>query len=192
MDREIWFRLLGQLQHRTPEDLQRASEGNLGYGQLFKQANAYRGKVVTGARFGASGVFGPAPKNSYGIEEYWVYWLQPEGGPNSPILVYALEKPESLPSIEFAELGKKKMSPTPDVEVSGFFFKKYAYQGQGGLFTAPMLLARVPVEIEASSRPAELPNPATFALVAGGLALFAAGLCVGVLSVPSRPLPLPR
>ncbi len=180
-DREIWFRLFGKLMQRTPEELKRASEGTLGYAQLFRQATSYRGKVIT-VRGTAQAVYSvPAPQNAYGIKQYWVYWLQPEGGPNSPILVYALEKPEGVPFIEFAELGKAKMQPTPEVEFTGIFFKKYAYQGEGGLYTAPMLLARRPMVSESSlSQPVELPSLGSFLLVAAGLALLATCFAVWV------------
>jgi hypothetical protein len=180
-EREIWFRLLGKLQQGTPDELQRGSAGPVGYAQLFKQPEAYRGKLVT-IRGAAHDVYWvAAPANAYGIERYWVYWLQPAGGPNSPILVYSLHKPEGFPFVDIADSGRSKMPSIEDVEFTGFFFKRYAYEAQGGLFTAPMLLAREPIWLksEFESR-TSLPSPITFLAVASGLALLAAALAVWV------------
>ena len=180
-EREIWFRLLGKLQQRTPQELQHGSAGSVGYAQLYKQSESYRGKLVT-VRGAAHDVYWvEAPTNAYGIKRYWVYWLRPEGGPNSPILVYALDKPQGFPSIDIADSGRSKMPTIEDVEFTGFFFKRYAYEAQGGIYTAPMLLAREPVWIKgAFSGRASLPSPITFLAVASGLALLAIGLAVWV------------
>lgn len=180
-EREIWFRLLGKLQQRTQQELQQGSAGQVGYAQLYKQSESYRGKLVT-IRGAAHDVYWvEAPSNAYGIERYWVYWLQPAGGPNSPILVYALDKPEGFPSVDIADSGRSKMPTIEDVEFTGFFFKRYAYDAQGGIYTAPMLLAREPVWIESAfSGRSNLPSPVTFLAVASGLALLAMGLAMWV------------
>lgn len=180
-EREIWFRLLGQLQQRTPQELQQGSIGQVGYAQLYKQSESYRGKLVT-IRGAARDVYWvEAPSNAYGIKRYWVYWLRPAGGPNSPILVYALHKPKGFPSVDIADSGRSKMPSIEDVEFTGFFFKRYAYEAQGGIYTAPMLLALEPVWIKSAfSGPASLPSPVTFLAVASGLALLAAGLALWV------------
>jgi len=181
-EREIWFRLLGKLQKRSREELNRGSQGRIGYAQMFKQSEAYRGKLIT-VRGTAEDVYWvEAPPNSYGIEKYWVYWLRPEGGANSPILVYALNKPKDFPFVDFPDLGRGKMPSKEDVEFTGFFFKRYAYQGKGGIYTAPMLLAREPewLQSELASAPRNLPSPVLFLSVAAGLALLAAGLAAWV------------
>jgi hypothetical protein len=179
-EREIWFRLLGKLKNRSPEELKRESEGLVGYAQLFKQSSGYRGRLVT-IRGTAEAVYPvEAPRNSYGIEQYWVYWLRPEGGPNSPILVYALEKPEGFPSIELADLGREKMPSLQDVEVTGFFFKRYAYQAQGGIFTAPMLLARGPKWLSPAAPAQEFPPLGAFLGMVAALAALAIALAAWV------------
>lgn len=180
-EREIWFRLLGKLQQRSADELQRGSVGPIGYAQLFKQPAAYRGKLVT-IRGTANDVYWvEAPPNAYGIERYWVYWLRPAGGPNSPIIVYSLHKPKGFPFVDIADSGRGKMPSLEDVEFTAILFKRYAYQGQGGVFTAPMLLAREPQWLQSafSSQP-NLPSPLTFLAVASGLALLAAGLALWV------------
>jgi hypothetical protein len=179
-EREIWFRLLGKLQKRTAEELRRESNGPISYAQLFKQSATYRGKLVTVRGTAADVYWVEAPENAYGIKRYWVYWLRPDGA-NSPILVYSLHKPEGFPFIDIADAGQKKMPTLEDVEFTGFYFKRYAYQGQGGIFTAPMLLAREPRWLASplNSR-MDVPSPVTFLAVASGLAVLATALAVWV------------
>jgi hypothetical protein len=38
-----------------------------------------------------------APANEYDIKDYWQGWLEPEGGPVSPIVVYFLRLPDGMP-----------------------------------------------------------------------------------------------
>src|SRR5262249_20572092 len=154
--------LLGKLQKRAPDELRLESSGPISYAQLFKQSSTYRGKLVTVRGTAADVYWVEAPENAYGIKRYWVYWLHPEGA-NSPILVYSLDKPEGFPFIDISEAGRKKMPSLEDVEFTGFFFKRYAYQGQGGIYTAPMILAREPVWLhDAFSSRMDLPSPITF------------------------------
>jgi hypothetical protein len=180
-EREIWFRLFGKLQQKSPEELAAKSAGFTGYAQLFKQPDYYRGRLVA-VRGVAEAVYPiEAPANSYGIERYWVYWLRPEGGPNNPIVVYALSKPEALPSIEFADVGRKRMPELADVEVTGYFFKRYAYQGQGGIFTAPLLLADEPVVIPSVfAMNEDIPSGPLLYVIVAALALFAVALATWV------------
>jgi hypothetical protein len=177
-EREIWFYLLGELQAANAAQLQEHSLGPIGYAALFKQPDFYRGKLVT-VQGTAKAVYSlPAPQNSYGIERYWVYVLYPSGGPSNPILVYALEKPADFPSLERADVGKKPLASEEEVRFTGYFFKRYAYQAQGGIFTAPMLLAREPEWLPASSLLSNRPLPSlpAFLGVAAVLALLAAAL----------------
>lgn len=179
-EREIWFRLIEKLQSLTPEELQQQSAGLLGYASLFKQPEAYRGKLVTVRGRAEAAYQMPAPKNDCGVKEYWIFWLLPEGGPASPIVVYSLEKPEGFPSIDFSELGKKKMPSLEDVEFTGYFLKRYAYQGQGGIYTAPLLLAKEPVWLKESGVVRALPSLGFVVGIVGVLALFATGLATFV------------
>ena len=180
-EREIWFRLFGQLQQRTLAELKAESEGFVSYSQLFKQSKSYRGKLVT-VRGRAEAVYSlSAPKNSYGIGEYWVFWLYPEGGPNSPLVVYALTKPKDFPHITAEEVGIKPMPSPEDVEFSGYFFKRHAYQGKGGIYVAPTLIALEPEWLQATeiSHP---PIPSYIQAIAAvlGLAAFAVGFAAWV------------
>jgi hypothetical protein len=174
-EREVWFRLLERLRSQPePTDATFTS-----YTQLFKQPVAYRGKLVQ-IRGEAVAVYSEAaPKNRYGVDQYWVYWLYPHGGSASPMLVYALEKPPGFPSFTAADVGTKKLASREEVAFTGYFFKRYAYQGQGCIYTAPTLVALAPEWIRARETLAPaLPSAGlgfgTIVLLAAGAGLFAA------------------
>jgi hypothetical protein len=114
------------------------------YLQLHKQPEEYRGKLVTVKGTVRSAYRTAAPKNYLGIDQYIVYGIQPEGGPNSPILVYALQAPPGFPAVPERGAAGRAGPLREDVEVSGVFFKRAAYAAEGGLFTAPLLIADVP------------------------------------------------
>ena len=127
------LRLFHILDQTDPQALSRASVGRVTYAQLFRQPDQYRGRLVT-----VSGVVRRAhrvelPKNEYGIRAYYQTWLWPTDNPSAPMVVYCLRLPEGFPTgMELAE----------QAEVTGFFFKRWAYQAQDALRTAPTLLAR--------------------------------------------------
>ena len=147
-ERELWRRLL-QVLHETAEtELQKQSEGPVSYGQLFRQSGAYRGRLVTlrGQLRRAERV--PMPSNPWGQQYYYQTWLQPVDQPANPIQIYCLELPEGFP------LGLKIQE---EVEVTGFYFKRVAYQAQDGLRTAPTVVAKT---VRWFARPSLAPEPA--------------------------------
>jgi hypothetical protein len=76
-----------------------------------------------------------APPNPYGFADYWQGWLEPEGGPPSPIAVYFLQVPPGIPE------GPSIREP---VEVVGYFFKRWAYAATDTVRLAPLVLALEP------------------------------------------------
>ena len=147
-ERELWRRLLQVLHDTAEADLQKHSEGLVSYGQLFRQSGAYRGRLVTlrGQLRRAERV--PMPSNPWGQQEYYQTWLQPVDQPANPIQIYCLELPEGFP------LG---LQIQEEVEVTGFYFKRAAYQAQDGLRTAPTLVAKT---VRWFPRPTLAPEPA--------------------------------
>jgi hypothetical protein len=85
-----------------------------------------------------------APKNRAGVEHYYVFWIAPAGGPNSPICVYALETPPGFPAIKDKDRDRATTPLEVDVEFTGYFFKRWAYRAQDGLRIAPLVLAKAP------------------------------------------------
>jgi hypothetical protein len=143
-ERHAWFRLLEKLDRRELEEIESDSTGRVGFVQLFDQPKEYRGKLVTvrGAAHMAYRV--QAPKNSAGVEHYYVFWIAPAGGPNSPICVYALETPTGFPEIKDKDRDRETTTLDVDVEFTGYFFKRWAYRAQDGLRIAPLVLAKEP------------------------------------------------
>ncbi len=169
-EQAISLRLL-DIAHRTdPRTFRKASLGPVTYAQLFRQPDAYRGRIVSIA--GVVRRVSPIdlPKTSTAFRRYYQAWLWPTDNPSSPVVVYCLELPQDFPTgMEIAE----------QAEVTGFFFKRWAYQAGDGLRTAPEILAR---SLQWQRRPSIAAEPAAswtipLALAASALlAIFVAWL----------------
>jgi hypothetical protein len=143
-ERHAWFRMLEKLDRRRLDELEQASTGRVGFIQLFKQSDIYRGKLVTVRGTAQLAYRVQAPSNFYGIDEYYVFWLAPAGGPNSPIAVYALETPPGFPAILDKDQDGATTTLDEEVEFTGYFFKRWAYEAHDGLRVAPLVLAKTP------------------------------------------------
>ncbi|REK15928.1 MAG: hypothetical protein DWQ37_08945 [Planctomycetota bacterium] len=132
-EKDACFHLLALLQQASPQDLEAASEEHVGYLQLDQQPASYRGHLVTVAGVVRSAKEVTAPENAFGIEKYYQLWLQPERSAPELLVIYCLELPDGFP------LGTDLDAPCSS---TGFFFKRWAYLAQGGIFTAPLILAR--------------------------------------------------
>lgn len=160
-----WFNLLSVLEKTDDATLRKASTGRVSFAQLFKQSNDYRGELVTLAGTIRRAHSLPAPKNEYGIERYHQMWLQPSDNRKSPIVIYCLELPEAFPT---------GMEISEEVELTGFFFKRWAYKAQDALRTAPIVLSRTVDWHEEKSHAGSAPMDAlSLSLIFGVAALFA-------------------
>ncbi|MFV1963934.1 MAG: hypothetical protein ACC628_00815 [Pirellulaceae bacterium] len=173
-----WFRLIEKLQNTNGEGTAAAPETPIGFLALFRQPDAYRGKLV---RFRGTATLAyrvQAPENVQGIENYFVFWLRPEGGPNSPLVVYALEAPPGFPEIKDKDLDQTTTRLEEDFEVVGYFFKRWAYRAQDGLNTAPVLLTKCPRWLSAptEARSREPPPWASVVISVLAVAVLAIGL----------------
>jgi hypothetical protein len=142
-EREIWLRLQGLARDTDPAELRRQSAGQVSYLQLFKQPNEYRGRPVTirGTAMYAYRV--SVGENYLGVKEHFVFWINPDGGPTSPIVVYAIDVPPGFPAIEANRDGDMTRLHE-DLVVTGYFLKRGAYLGKDGTYTAPLVIANVP------------------------------------------------
>jgi hypothetical protein len=175
----IWFRLVEQIRAIEPEQLRRESLGPTGYLQLFKQPEHYRGKVVTVRGTVRLAYRVDAPSNESQVREYTLLWLHPAGGPTSPIVIYALETPEGFPAIKHRDRDRGTTELREEVEVTGYFFKRWAYEGRDGIHVAPLLLARSPRWTPPAADDETSPRGAT--IVAVVLLSAAIGIGVAVL-----------
>ena len=141
---DAWFRLFDRIQSTSDKQLKVNSAGRVGFLQLFKQPKNFRGKVVTVRGTARMGYHVRAPKNIYGIKGYYVFVLRPAGGPNSPLLVYALDTPAGFPTLKDKDLDGETTTLEEEVEFTGYFFKNCAYKARDTIRIAPLLLAKRP------------------------------------------------
>lgn len=105
------------------------------YADLHGQSRALRGQLV-----GFRGILRrlvavePNPARD-GPQPRWQGWIEPDGGPPTPIVVYFLDVPADMP---------RGLDTTETVDVSGYFFKRWAYQATDAVRTAPLVLSRSP------------------------------------------------
>jgi hypothetical protein len=134
-DMEAWQQTWKTLLAAGPASLAKTPAPRVSFAELFGQPRSFRGRLLR-----IKGVFHrveelKAPENHYGIDHYWQGWLEPAGGPASPIVVQFLRLPEGMPT------GLKVHEP---VDVTGYFFKRYAYNAADTIRVAPLLMALEP------------------------------------------------
>ncbi len=158
-DKEAWFAIWSTLRESDPGELRRLAGPAKGFTELFAQPRSFRGKPVRirGTLRRLQRV--EAGSNTLDIDAYWQGWLDPEGGPPSPIVVYFLSVPVSI------HPGQRLVEP---VEVVGYFFKRWAYQATDTIRTAPLVMALEPTPLT-PSRPREPTNFLAVVLWTGGI-----------------------
>lgn len=138
-ERAAWFSLVDRLQQENEQELRDESLGVVGFVQLFRQSSEYRGRLVTVRGTAKLAYRVPAARNELGVQEYCLFWLQPEDGTNLPIVVYALEPP-----VGFPPLTRQQTALHEPLEVQGYFFKRWVYEAKDGLNSVPVLVAQRP------------------------------------------------
>jgi hypothetical protein len=147
---DAWLHFFHVLQRTDEATLREAATGPVGFVQLFEQSKEYRGELVT-----AQGIIRRAhpaktPENQYGLTDYYQTWLWPDDHPNDPMAVWCLDLPDGFP------IGMEMAEPS---EVTGFYFKLWAYKAADGTVRrAPMLLSRT---IHRRRKPAVAQSPSS-------------------------------
>lgn len=132
-EHEAFYGLLSQLAARTPQELQAASEGVVGFLPLSQQMADYRGQVVTVAGVARRAKVVKAEPNDFGIRKFFQVWVRPQDTTAGPIVLYALELPANFPT------GNEIEEP---IEAEGVVLKRWAYSALDGTRTSPLLLAK--------------------------------------------------
>lgn len=127
----IWRRLAEEAASETPLPRGRS----VGFAQLFEQPRSFRGRRVRFAGRMRRLQEVEAPTNDLGIERTWQAWVEPAGGPPSPIVVYFLSIPPGT------RTGLRIDEP---VIIDGVFFKRWAYQASDAIRLAPLVMAASP------------------------------------------------
>ena len=179
-----WFRLVEMLHNASDEELAQLGETaapRVGFRQLHQQPQDYRGRLVRISGAARMAYHVDAPPNVVGVEGYYVLILMPAGGPNSPIMVYALDLPPGFPKVADKDADGGMTELNEAVEITGYFYKRTAYLAQDGTRVAPLLIAKSPVWTpkEVRSEPT-LPDWRIFLAVAAGLGVMSAGIAAFV------------
>jgi hypothetical protein len=133
-DQRAWFTIWGRLQTEAAAGSKPRGR-KVTFAQLFSQPRSFRGRMVRIAGTIRRLQEVPAPSNAIGIDRYWQAWLDPAGGPSSPVVVYFLSLPPGTPT------GMRVDVPAI---VDGVFFKRWAYQASDAIRLAPLLLSTEP------------------------------------------------
>ncbi|MBN1910715.1 MAG: hypothetical protein JW818_13300 [Pirellulales bacterium] len=166
-EHDAWFKLLDELKNSTEANLRERSIGRVTWLQIYEQAPAYRGEVVTVTGTVRRAEKKPAPENSIGVTDYYWVWLFPSDRPSEPVVVVCLDLPKGfLTGGDLAE----------QAEATGFFFKRWLYDSEGGMALAPLMLARGLRWTPAPPPAAEVAPTISLLLALGGGLLVAIGL----------------
>lgn len=169
-EKAAWFRYFQEVRTQSPELLKSRSAGPTGFLPLYKQSADYRGKVVTVRGVVRLAYQVDAPPNRAGISSYYLFWVHPAGGPNSPLVVYCLDLPAGFPPVKNKDRDRGTTPLNEEVEFTGVFFKRWAYESQGGIHVAPLLLARSP-QWQGSASPSEELTMTKLVLLVSGTAV---------------------
>jgi hypothetical protein len=179
---DAFYHLLGILADTPAEAIDQASTGHVTRSQLFAQPREYRGDLVSIRGVLRRGSRLQAAANDYGIGEFFQLWIQPADEAD-PMVAWCLEPPRGL-------AGRMRPNETADfdepIELSGFFYKRWAYLAGDGIRTAPLILARnVHWEPPPAARPAE--PAADMGISSAVLLAFGLSLAVVLLIVARTP-----
>ena len=143
-----WFKLFDRLRKTDSAALSEESVGPVTFIQLYRQPKEYRAALVTlaGTLHGSEQI--AAPRNELGIESYYRTWLSPRDNPTNPIVIYTLTVPEGFP---------QGMAIEEQVELDGFFFKRWPYAAQDTVRSAPVVLAKTLRRVTSQAETPALP-----------------------------------
>lgn len=175
-DMEAWEQTFLTLRDAGRESLRRSPAAPVSFSELFGQPRSFRGRLVRleGTLHRLERL--DAPRNHYGIESYWQGWLEPAGGPAMPIVVHCLEVPEGMPT------GMRIDEP---VEITGYFFKRYAYAAADTIRVAPLVMALEPVRKPSTAAVARGSSLGAWVVVSMAVLVGAAVLGVALSARPS-------
>jgi hypothetical protein len=132
-DHRAWFGVLSVLQRYDEHAIEAAATGSATVSQLFRQPQNYRGRLLTVRGLVRRCRHLAAPANAAGLESYYQLVVRAAGGSHIPLVIYCLDLPRQFP------LGKDL---NEEVEVTGVFFKNWAFASDAGIASAPLILSR--------------------------------------------------
>jgi len=134
-DNDAWFQVWQTLEGQDGSSAGRARPRDVSFRELFGQPRSFRGRLVRmkGTLRRAERL--AAPPNDYGVDRYWQCWMEPAGGPSSPVVIQCLTLPAGMPT---------GLAIGEPVEVTGYFFKNFAYNAADAIRVAPVIMTGEP------------------------------------------------
>lgn len=127
------FYNLLEVLNSTPEtELERASQGDVRFLQLYTQPKEFRGDLVTLRGTARRVLVKRLAANESGVAQYYQVVLEPDDRAY-PVVVYCLELPDGFP------VGERLDEP---ITLTGFFYKRWAHMSGEGIATWPLLLSK--------------------------------------------------
>jgi hypothetical protein len=164
-DAHAWYRLLEQLKYTEQEQLDTPDVPSVGFVELFDQPENYRGQLVRVAGVVKMAKRVRPPENVLGVEEYYLFWIRPDGS-SSPMAIYTLELPPEFPELDFTGIELDTRA-----SFTGFFFKRWVYAAGDGPRIAPTLLAKTATWTpEQTTEGPALPATNVLLMIIGGAA----------------------
>jgi hypothetical protein len=173
---EAFFRMLYELDSHSQQEINENTTGVVKFLELDEQADRYRGKLVTVNGTIRQGTQLIPRRNPYGIEKYYRLSIKPTSGPNSPLLVYTLNLPESIEDLPVGKVEKLRH----EASVTGYFFNKHAYLGQKDILTAPLILAKAPISLEEQLGEEPIAQVPYVFLASMGIVMLLISVCVAI------------
>ena len=174
-ENDAWLAMIGALHSREQNVIEQLSLGRVGFAQLFRQTDFYRGQVVTVAGIARRlEAIETENKNELGIGTLYRWILEPQSTSTAPIVVYSIECPDGLtPSEKLRE----------NCEFTGFCFKRWAYKSGDGARVAPLIIAKT---CKWAPAPEEAHKPLPSIPFILGSALLLVGLAVAFAAIVFR------
>ena len=132
---DAFFYLLEKAREVPPNLLERSARKDVGFTALMSDSEYYRGQLLTVRGDVRRLAPFPASENEYGLKTLYEAWLFTPDSGNNPWRFVCSEIPAGL-------LQEGELTGVPHVRATGYFFKRYGYEAQQGLHTAPMLIGR--------------------------------------------------
>lgn len=166
-DLEAWLDMFLTLQGESTRPIPPSQA--VGFTELFNQPRSFRGRAVRirGTLRRLEKVDGHA--DEYGVKHYWQGWLEPEGGPASPVVVHCLRLPEGM------AVGLDIREPAT---ITGFFLKNMAYVAGDGLRLAPLIVSLEPLRPKRS-----LPDDGAGGFWNRSIGLLGVGTMLAIVSI---------
>jgi hypothetical protein len=177
-DNDAWFQVWTTLRAAGQAALVRARPREVTFREVFGQPRSFRGRLVRmrGTLHRVEQL--TAPVNDYGIGRYWQCWMEPAGGPPSPVVIQCLSLPRGMPT---------GMTIDEPVEVTGYFFKNFAYNAADAIRVAPVIMTLEPTWQPPTVTPAAGAHGGVTLAVAATLAALVGATWLGAAVTRHRP-----